>query len=113
MKYCTKCGREICDEAIVCIGCGCAVGNGLALQNQDIQTAPKNQDAPSLGYAFLGFFVPIVGLVLYLIWKDEAPKRAASAGKGALISFIISIVFTIIFVIFYVFLFALLMGIYM
>ena len=27
MKYCTKCGSEIADEAVVCPKCGCAVDN--------------------------------------------------------------------------------------
>ncbi len=25
MKYCTKCGHELVDEAVFCVGCGCAV----------------------------------------------------------------------------------------
>lgn len=25
MKYCTHCGKELLDEAVVCVGCGCAV----------------------------------------------------------------------------------------
>ena len=25
MKYCSKCGRELFDEAVVCPGCGCAI----------------------------------------------------------------------------------------
>lgn len=25
MKYCTKCGKELLDEAVVCHGCGCPV----------------------------------------------------------------------------------------
>lgn len=24
MKYCTKCGKELHDEAVICIGCGCS-----------------------------------------------------------------------------------------
>ncbi len=24
MKYCTHCGKEILDEAVICVGCGCA-----------------------------------------------------------------------------------------
>ena len=27
MKYCTKCGSEIADEAVICPKCGCAVDN--------------------------------------------------------------------------------------
>lgn len=25
MKYCTHCGKELFDEAVICVGCGCAV----------------------------------------------------------------------------------------
>jgi len=50
-----------------------------------------SNDAPSAGYAVLGFLIPIVGLILYIVWKDETPMRASSAGKGALISFLLSI----------------------
>ncbi|MDR0488375.1 MAG: DUF4870 domain-containing protein [Propionibacteriaceae bacterium] len=42
------------------------------------------QDAPNGGMAVLGFFFPVVGLVLYLVWKDQTPLKAKSAGKGAL-----------------------------
>ena len=27
MKYCSHCGKEITDEAVVCVGCGCPVPN--------------------------------------------------------------------------------------
>lgn len=26
MKYCTHCGKELLDEAVICVGCGCSVG---------------------------------------------------------------------------------------
>ena len=29
MKYCTKCGRELLDEAVICPGCGCAVESNV------------------------------------------------------------------------------------
>lgn len=90
MKYCTKCGKEIMDEAIVCPGCGCSqqAGNGVT-----------TQDSSSFGWALLGFCIPVVGLILYLIWKDNTPLKAKSAGKGALVSVIISVVFYIIYAI--------------
>ena len=53
------------------------------------------EDAPSAGFAVLGFFIPIVGLILFLVWHDTYPLRAKSAGKGALISVIIGIGLTI------------------
>ena len=27
MKYCEKCGTQVNDDAVVCTGCGCAIGN--------------------------------------------------------------------------------------
>lgn len=92
--YCVKCGKEIHDEAVVCPHCGCATGKPFPNQQQ------KNynpDDAPNIGYAILGFLIPIVGLILYLIWYSEYPQRAKSAGKGALISFIISVALVVIY----------------
>lgn len=53
-------------------------------------------DAPSFGYAALGFFIPVAGLVLYLVWKEQTPLRAKSAGKGALAGVIVWISLSIL-----------------
>lgn len=45
---------------------------------------PAADDAPSGGFGVLCFLVPVIGLVLYLVWKDQYPRRAKSCGKGAL-----------------------------
>lgn len=55
-----------------------------------------------MGFAIFGFFIPIVGLILFLIYEEKKPKRAKSAVKGALIGFITEIVLAIILVILYV-----------
>lgn len=56
-------------------------------------------DAPSTGFWFLGFFIPLVGLILYLVWKDQTPLKAKSCGKGALIGAIVWVVFSILWVV--------------
>lgn len=89
--FCTKCGKEIDDKAVVCVGCGAGVKNNNTLQS----------DAPSFGIALLSFFIPVVGLVLYLIYDGSQPLRAASAGKGALIGFLTSIALSVLFVVIY------------
>lgn len=53
---------------------------------------PYAQDAPSTGFAVLSFFFPIVGLVLYCVWRDVLPQRAKSAGIGGLLGFIIGVI---------------------
>lgn len=88
--FCTKCGKEILDDAVICVHCGCST--------QDNKAAIANaNDAPSTGMAVLGFFIPLAGLIVWLINKDTKPLMAKSAGKGALIGFIVSMVFSIIY----------------
>ena len=49
------------------------------------------------GIKWLCFFIPLVGLILYLMWKDEKPVAAKECGKFALIGFGAGIAFAIIF----------------
>lgn len=86
MKYCSHCGKQVMDEAVICPSCGCTVANTNATRGIAVD------DGPDTGYAIIGFLIPIVGLILYLVKKDTYPKKAKSAGKWALIGFIVSIV---------------------
>lgn len=92
MKYCYNCGKEVLDEAVVCVGCGVSLKNKT---NTDSET-----NADNVIYLLIGLFVPVVGLILWLIWRDEYPNRAHNCGKGALISVIASAVISSIVLIF-------------
>ena len=85
MKFCSKCGKEILDEAVVCPNCGCSVKNEI-----------DANDAPSAGFSVLSFFFPIVGLILYLVYKDRSPMKAKSAGKWAFIGFCVGIAVSVV-----------------
>ena len=50
-------------------------------------------DSGSIGWGILGFLFPIVGLVLFLVWKNTKPRCAKVAGIGALISVCINFAF--------------------
>ena len=86
--YCSNCGKNIDDSATYCINCGTRFDNNNG-----------TEDCPSFGFALLGFFVPLAGLIFFLIYESKKPKRAKSAGKVALIGFITGIILSIIFVI--------------
>lgn len=49
-------------------------------------------DSGSIGWGVLGFCIPIVGLILFLVWKDQKPRTAKVAGVGALISVIVGVI---------------------
>ena len=48
------------------------------------------------GWGLLGCCIPLVGLILFLVWKDTKPNTAKAAGIGALVSVGISVVFYLI-----------------
>ena len=89
MKYCSSCGKELMDDAVVCPGCGC-MQEGKAVQTQ------SNAKGFSFGWAALGFFIPLAGLVLFIIGKDSEPVKAKSAGIGALVGFIVNTLFSVV-----------------
>lgn len=47
-------------------------------------------------WGLLGCCVPIVGLILFLVWKDQKPKTAKAAGIGALVSVVVAVVYYIV-----------------
>lgn len=89
--YCKNCGRTVDDTSSYCNNCGARIDNK--------PNADASEDNSNLGFAIFGFFIPIVGLILFLIYEEKKPKRAKSAVKGALIGFITEIVLAIILVI--------------
>ena len=86
MAFCKNCGQEIDNNAAVCIHCGVAQEN-----------KPAVDDNGGFGWGLLGCCIPIVGLILFLVWKDSKPKTSKAAGIGALVSVICSVVFYVIY----------------
>ena len=54
------------------------------------------EDKGGFLWGLLGCCIPIVGLVLFLVWKDTKPKTAKAAGIGALVSVILAVIYYII-----------------
>lgn len=88
--YCRNCGKNIDVSTMYCTNCGTRFDN------------TTTDDNSSFVFAILGFFIPIIGLIIFLIYEGKKPKRAKSAGKGALIGFITKIVLSVFLVILYV-----------
>lgn len=82
MAFCKNCGREIDDKAVICPGCGVPQTTNTGVV-----------DNGGFGWGLLGCCIPLVGLILFLVWKDTKPKTAKSAGMGALIAVIVYVVF--------------------
>ena len=69
MKYCSKCGNELFDEAVICPKCGCATGDVTKAKaktnNPDQRQINKNQ---ILGASLIigGIAVIVVFVILVL-----------------------------------------------
>ena len=92
--YCKNCGALVDENSLYCNKCGTKLDN--------TQSVPVSEDRSSFGFALLGFFIPLAGLIFFLVYESKKPKRAKSAGKGALIGFITEIILSIVVVILYV-----------
>lgn len=86
MKYCIHCGKEILEAAIICPHCGCAVASKANMY-------ADTEDIPSTALNILGFLLPIVGLILFLVYQETKPNKAKAIGKFSLIGFIVGVVF--------------------
>jgi len=89
MKYCRNCGKEMADDAVICTSCGVPV-------SEKAYKKVTSQDSGGFGWNILGFFVPLVGLILFLVWKEEKPVTAKAVGLGALIGVITEVVLSIV-----------------
>lgn len=63
------------------------------------QSQQTDSEGSTVGWCILGFFIPIVGFILWLILKDEHPARAKSAGIGCLVSICLGVVGVILYVV--------------
>lgn len=73
--FCKHCGKEINDNAVVCVHCGCAVSERY---NEPDPNAPAN------GWlVFLSFIVPLFGIIYGCIEQSRGRKRAGKAYLAA------------------------------
>ena len=85
MAFCRNCGAQIDDQAVVCPKCGVAQGAGMS-----------TSDNGGFLWGLLGCCIPLVGLILFLVWKDTKPKTNKAAGIGALVGVLSIVVWYIV-----------------
>ena len=75
--YCKNCGRPWDIGASYCCQCGAPF------------TGTNNQDTVDrgalIGLSILGFFIPLAGLIVFIVYESSKPRLAKAAGLSALI----------------------------
>ena len=75
MKYCSKCGKELFDEAIVCPGCGCPV-EGASVEAPKTQSPETKKTLRTVAKVFMLLSTIGAGLaliatpILFFFFKD-------------------------------------------
>ena len=84
--YCNKCGKQLEEGSVFCNACGNRVMSSEDTPREEPRrTYVQNVDEPNVGLNIICFLLPIVGLILYLIYYEKEPRKAAALGKWALI----------------------------
>ena len=91
MAFCRNCGTQLQDGEAFCPNCGTS-----QLSAAPQSTAPAVVDNGGFGWGLLGFCIPIVGLILFLVWRDTKPNTSKAAGIGALVSVIAIVAFYVL-----------------
>lgn len=83
--YCPHCGEQISAQAEICPKCGVRVKSG--------NVAVSGEDKPNIAVNLLSFCcIPLLGIVMFFVWKDSKPVAAKSALIWALVSIVIWII---------------------
>ena len=117
---CTNCGNEIPDSSKWCPNCGQGVKRPAVEKPVMPQTPtsvptpqscpqqpeynhtpgynssaipPKSDDKPSFALNLVSFLFPLVGLILFVVFKESKPNQAKACGCLALVSFVASFIF--------------------
>jgi len=94
--YCSKCGKSIPNNSAYCPECGNVAGATAQQplgfnQNSNGYSQPIIKDEPSTLANIASCCFPIVGLVLYLVWKDTKPQSASAVCKWTIGGFVVGV----------------------
>ena len=101
MRFCTHCGKEIADEAVICMNCGCTTQNGNMYSPVQTTTPIIVEDTESdlarwakicgIVSFFVGWFVlGITAIVLACMSKEDTNGVMCSSAKTGFVCGIIS-----------------------
>ena len=96
MKFCIHCGTRLNDGANFCSKCGCNVATPT-VSTAPIQSSPaQGQDDASPALTLISLLLPLLGCLLYFLYKTDQPAKAFECRRGALGGFAIGALFSIL-----------------
>ncbi len=78
MAFCKQCGKEMTQGSASCSNCGAAQGNTPAVTDRKANG----------GEIAIAILFPIVGAILYYVYKGDKPTAAKTINKVSLLAFL-------------------------
>ena len=102
MNYCPYCGKQIAPSDTVCGSCGRSMPESYQASNygNDGSTTSNNKDGVNFVYGIIGFLFPLIGLILFIVFKESNPQGSKYAGTGALVKVILAVIVYLLFFVF-------------
>ncbi len=74
MKFCSKCGKELMDEAVICVGCGCNVVENEEHLQQNRSVSVKIGSKINIFWIIIGAVVLLLGIVFAILFVPRNLK---------------------------------------
>lgn len=105
MRYCSHCGNEVADEAVICLSCGCKTGyirtavkpTNVAVKDSEPGVATWSKICGILSF-FIGWIIlGVIAIILAEVSKKYTGGKLCSSAKTGYICGIISAAIGVIF----------------
>ena len=93
--YCTKCGKKVNDGDLFCSSCSYKFYNNI----NNVNYGEEKKEKASIGWWFLAFFIPVVGIVLFFIYRKTHPGMKKRLLSGTIVGFITGVISTILLIV--------------
>ncbi len=88
-SFCQQCGLETKTGQKICVNCGFELQSITSISEGKENIKRDNSGDSDAIFVIISFIFPFVGLILFLIWKDEHSKRSKSIGYASIIGLVI------------------------
>ena len=95
MRFCPNCGKEIDEDAVMCLNC-CYVIPSADVSIPEPMQKPVEEVKASTGLVVLSIIIPIVGVVLGIVKRKETPKAAKTYLTVGVIAWAVSFLLNMI-----------------
>jgi len=92
MKYCSKCGNELMDEAVICTKCGCMIEsstNKVVLEKSAQSVTESSNDNTNAVISLIMGIVSVIFAFIFIWTLADGYGGIAFIGNGVLLSTII------------------------